>query len=536
MQIKVNPSGIIIAFVIVTLVASALTALMGQLDSHLELRSFFDGYFWHITWFSFYQALLSTLLSVSLAIPVAYALYRRHFFGKKLLLKLFGSTLVLPVLVAVFGLLAIYGNKGLIAELTRPLSPWLGQYQWPIFGLMGILLAHVFLNLPYSARLLCFALDNIPNNQHLLCVQLGMSPWQKFYRVEWPAMRGQVIQCAGLVFMLCFTSFAVVMILGGGPQSTTIELAIYSAIKFDFDLSYGALLALWQLILCSGFIVAIHKLSPTLATSIGDKKKIWLICKDGFFYRLWDYFWVALVVLLVVPPLISVINSGLSLKGIELFHDAVFWQALTTSLSIASLSSLLTLLCGFLLLTTASQWRFNGENHKAERLERIGSLILMTSGIVLATGAFILLQSFTDAFEFGFVIVVVINALMALPYVIKTLSMPMYMLTKRYQCLCLHLGLRGFRRFIWLEWRALMAPIVQVLVIAFMLSLGDLTVIALFGSQDFQTLPLLLNQLLASYQMQAAGFVAMLLLLLSLSGFFLVEYIAQKTQATRIHQ
>lgn len=130
-----------------------------------------------------------------------------------------------------------------------------------IYGLNGILLAHVLFNLPYASRLLLQSLEAIPSEQHKLCAHLGMSRWQKFKWVEWPRLRQQLPHVAGLVFMLCFTSFATVMALGGGPKATTIELAIYQAIKFDFDLQIGALLAIWQMLLCTLLTFTLQRFS-----------------------------------------------------------------------------------------------------------------------------------------------------------------------------------------------------------------------------------------------------------------------------------
>lgn len=130
-----------------------------------------------------------------------------------------------------------------------------------IYGLNGILLAHVLFNLPYASRLLLQSLEAIPSEQHKLCAHLGMSRWQKFKWVEWPRLRQQLPHVAGLVFMLCFTSFATVMVLGGGPKATTIELAIYQAIKFDFDLQIGALLAIWQMLLCTLLTFTLQRFS-----------------------------------------------------------------------------------------------------------------------------------------------------------------------------------------------------------------------------------------------------------------------------------
>ena len=79
---------------------------------------FSDSYLWHVVRFSFWQASLSALISVGPAIFLARALYRRRFPGRTLLLRLCAMTLILPVLVAVFGILSVYGHQGWLA--SRP--------------------------------------------------------------------------------------------------------------------------------------------------------------------------------------------------------------------------------------------------------------------------------------------------------------------------------------------------------------------------------------------------------------------------------
>lgn len=196
-----------------------------------------DSYLWHVVRFTFLQALLSALISVLPAILLARALYRRRFPGRQLLLRLCAMTLVLPVLVAVFGLLSVYGRQGWLATLCG----WLGvEYDFSPYGLQGILLAHLFFNLPLATRLLLQALENIPVEQRQLAAQLGMNGWQQFRFVEWPALRRQILPSGALIFMLCFASFATVLSLGGGPQATTIELAIYQALSYDYDLGRAA--------------------------------------------------------------------------------------------------------------------------------------------------------------------------------------------------------------------------------------------------------------------------------------------------------
>ncbi|MCK6263084.1 thiamine/thiamine pyrophosphate ABC transporter permease ThiP [Vibrio sp. ZSDE26] len=512
--------GIWVAIAIAAFVISALAALLFEAPS-LELGQIWhDPYYRHVTKFSFYQALLSSLLSVGFAIPVAHALSRRQFRGKEILLKLFATTLVLPVLVGVFGLLAIYGNSGLIAQWLQSIDRTM---PFSIYGLNGILLAHVFFNLPYASRLLLQALDTVPSEQHKLCAHLGMSHWNKFKWVEWPRLKQQLPHVFGLVFMLCFTSFATVMALGGGPKSTTIELAIYQAIKFDFDLQAGALLAIWQMLLCAVIAFSIQRLSKPLSVSSGSINKQLYISNDNWLSKGWDSFWIMVALLLVLPPLVMVIISGINSQLPVVLMDNRFWLALWSSLKVASLASIIAVVVGVSILTTSRVLRLRSQHRHADQIELMGTIILVTPGLVVSTGLFLLLRNFTDVFSVAGVVVVLVNALMALPYVIKTLAQPMLHIAQQYQYVCASLGMKGWQRFKVVELRALRKPMAHAFAISFMFSIGDLSAIALFGSQEFRTLPLYLFQLLGSYQMEAAAVVSVTLLLLSVSCFAIME-------------
>ena len=520
--------GLIIAGFIFVFITAAISALLLYAPD-LDLSELWqDPYYRHVTFFSFYQSVLSTLLSVGLAIPVAHALSRRHFFAKSLLLKLFAVTLVLPVLVAVFGLLSIYGNSGLIAQLLQALDM---KLPFSIYGLNGILLAHVFFNLPFATRLLLQSLQLIPAEQHKLSAHLGINQWHKFKLVEWPYLRQQLPHVGGLVFMLCFTSFATVMVLGGGPKSTTIELAIYQAIKFDFDLQSGAMLALWQMLLCGSLAFVIQKYSrpiPRRASAIKQHNKI---VSDSYGAKCWDFLWISLVILLVIPPLLMVIINGFNTHFFNVISDSSFWHALKNSFLVAIFAACIALLCGFFILITSRSWRLLGLHFKADKLELMATIILVTPGLVISTGLFLLLRQMTDVFNIAIFLVIAVNALMALPYVIKTLAQPMLHVAQQYDQLCSSLGMFGISRYYLVEWRAIRLPIIHAFSISFVLSMGDLSAIALFGSQDFTTLPLYLFQLLGSYQMQAAAVVSLFLLIISVGIFILIEKISTKNSS-----
>src|SRR3546814_11132212 len=83
-----------------------------------------------------------------------------------------------------------------------------------------------------------------------------MDGGQIFRLIEAPMLRQIVPGVAGLIFLLCFTSFAVVLVLGGGPPNATLEVAIYQALRFDFDLGRVVAFAILQVGSC-GLLVGL---------------------------------------------------------------------------------------------------------------------------------------------------------------------------------------------------------------------------------------------------------------------------------------
>ncbi|QHM69753.1 Sulfate transport system permease protein CysW [Mixta intestinalis] len=398
-----------------------------------------DSYLHHVIAFSFWQALLSALLSVIPAIPLARALWRRRFPGRRLLLRLCAMTLVLPVLVAVFGLLSVYGREGWLAQLCALLGI---EYHFSPYGLQGILLAHVFFNLPLATRLLMQALENIPGEQRQLAAQLGMEGGYFFRLVEWPWLRRQILPAAALIFMLCFASFATVLSLGGGPQATTIELAIFQALSYDYDPGRAALLALLQMVCCLGLVMLSQRLSKALPT--GDiSLNGWRAANRGVGRLLRDILIVSLALLLLLPPLLAVIVDGARQGFSGLLHQSALWQAAWTSLRIALAAGLLSVLLTMLLLWSSRELRLRQRLLAGQALEMSGMLILAMPGIVLATGFFLLFNSTLGLPQRADGIVIFTNALMAIPYAMKVLENPMCDIAERYDRLCLSLDIRG---------------------------------------------------------------------------------------------
>jgi thiamine transport system permease protein len=152
-----------------------------------------------------------------------------------------------------------------------------------------------------------------------------------------------------------------------------------------------------------------------------------------------------------------------------------------------------------------------------------GMLILAMPGIVLATGFFLLLNDSIGLPTSADGIVIFTNALMAIPYALKVLENPMRDVTARYGLLCQSLGMTGFRRLRIVELRALRVPLAQAMAFACVLSIGDFGVVALFGNDDFRTLPFYLYQQIGSYRTQDGAVTALILLVLCFLLFTLIE-------------
>ena len=497
-----------------------LAALLWQAGT-LPSSLLADPYLRHVLGFSLGQALLSTLLSLGVAIPVARALARRRFPGRALLLKLFGLSLVLPVIIAIFGMVAVHGRQGWLPQLLRALGLDPGNY---LYGLFGILLAHVFFNMPLAARLILQSIESIPESSWRLASQLGMRSSHIFRLLEWPLIRGILPGLASLIFMLCFTSFTTVLALGGGPKSTTLEVAVYQALRFDFDLATAGGLALVQLLLTVALLLLQHRLQTTPASRLSSHRPCLRPDRHQNGSALVDGLALATGLAIFLPPLLAIIVAGFNPGLLTALASPGLWQAGGQSLVIALAAGTLATLLGAGLLLTSRHLRVRGRKRRAAALwEASGSMILMIPAVVLSTGLFIMFMPFVDVFALGPWLVVLVNALMALPYVLRTLSAPMQLVVRQYDRLADSLGVRGLHRLRLVEWPLLRRPLALAMALSMILSLGDLGAIAMFGSQALTTLPWLLYQQLGSYRLTEAAATALLLLTLCFSLFWLVE-------------
>ena len=464
---------------------------------------------WGAVWFTLWQAALSAAISVALAIPVARALARRRFWGRSALITVLGAPFILPTIVAILGLLAVFGRTGLLSEMLS----WAGLEPISIYGIHGILLAHVFFNLPFATRLILQGWLAIPGERFRLAASLGFSATDVSRVLERPMLRDVVPGVFLVIFLICTTSFAVALTLGGGPKATTVELAIYQAFRFDFNLSKAALLGLVQVMICviAGALVFKVRLPSTSGVGLDRVVRRWEA--DGLACKGQDAACIVGAALFLLGPLSMIVIEGIG--GVVRLPGSVL-EAAWNSIWVTVVS---TLLCMGLALSMALAVARLSAGAGA-LVEGIGFLTIAASPLVMGTGLFIMIFPFADPTVLSLPVTAVVNAAMALPFALRALVPAVRDLETGYGRLSASLGVSGFAWLRWVGLPRLRRPLGFGAGLAAALSMGDLGVIALFSNPEVETLPLALFRLMGAYRLDQAAAAALVLVALSLAAFW----------------
>jgi thiamine transport system permease protein len=486
--------GILAGFYCTSLVALAWAADWSR-------ASLPSSYLLSITIFSVVQASFSMLLSLTGGICVALALNRyTHFIGRRIMIGALGAAATLPAIVVVFGVIALYGRSGFYGSFATALG--LEPQSW-IFGWPGILIGHVMLNLPFVARSLLLSLAEAPAEPMKTAISLGFSSRDIFRLIEGPIIRREASGLAMLVFLVCFTSFAIVLTLGGGPERSTLEVAVYAALRIEVNFAKALTLILLQTGLCLVLVWPFLLRRRNLRQEGQQRFQVKREDRRGFFGISMDITAILIMFLIVFPPFLALAGYATAWRSLV---DWRVGQAFVTSLGIACASGSLAALLGLLLALHVSRPR-------AAFLSAHLPLVIPAFGLM--AGLFVLVRSMADPFVIAIPIVILINALTALPFAYRLIEPAAFLAEQRFGRLSGALGLKGSMRWRIVHGPFVKHPVLAAFSLATAFSFGDFGIIAFFGGGDILTLPLLLSDRLGSYRMAEAGAIALVLAIVS---------------------
>ena len=463
-----------------------------------------DSYFWSILGFSLKQAGLSALLSVLLAWPIARALYYSpNLPFRSSFLSLCILCFVMPAFVLVTGLVVLLGRSGLLAA-----GLWEG---WNLYGLQGILIAHVYLNMPFAIRVFYQQMNNIPDTSWKLAAQLKFTAWQRFRWVEWAVVKTAFLRLFGFIAVLCFNSFAVVLIFGGGPQITTLEVAVFQALKYDFNIPDALALSWVQFGMTSLLYVMVSRWGSVNWLSADTASKRW-IPQGSSLTKLWNSALYIVVWCVLLMPLLALI-PGIAEMNWQTFN----WQSLIkpteVSLVLGLLSATLALVIAYGVLIPLRQSVIDKRPSRQLIYEWLGIHTLLAPAMVLSVGLYVFLLTRIDLENWGMLFVFLLNAVIIVPFAVQHLRPRLLQFDQQYYRLAESLKLTGWGRFkVELPW--LKGTLLFSFSLVLLFAMGDVAIFAIFGDEDWMTLPWLIYRYAGTYRMAEASLASAILLII----------------------
>ena len=508
----------------------------GKLDLFPFQTVFSDPYYGRLLAFTTGQALLSTLLTLLAGMPAAYVFARYDFRAKSLLRALTTIPFVLPTMVVAAAFTALVGPQG---HLNRWLVAILGLDAPPIHlqqTLALVLIAHVFYNASIIVRVVGGFWANLDPRVEEAARVLGAGRWRTFREVTLPLLLPSVIAASLLVFLFCFTSFGVILVLGG-PQLATIEVEIYyQAVPF-FNLPLAAALSLLQIFFTFAVMVVYTRIQAKAAVPLNlrpaestQRRPATL----GARLVVWGSLGGLLVLLLA--PLLALVLRSFSLEG-ELtlrYYQALFTNpsqsffyvppavAIRNSLLVAGTTVVLALFIGLIgayLLAGPS-------NPLKSFLDPIFMLPLGTSAVTLGLGYIIALDQPPLNLRASPLLLPLAHTLVAFPFVVRSLLPALRGLNPHWREAAGVLGASRARIVREIDLPIIARALLVGAVFAFTVSVGEFGATLLIARPDFPTMPVVIYRLLGAQGMlnQGQGLaMSALLMLVCAIGFVLIE-------------
>jgi len=495
---------VIVAALVVIPVAAVVIAGLGP----EALETLTEASTWRIVAYTAAQALASTVLSLVLALPAAYALYRLAMPARRTVLAIVTIPFVLPTIV--------------VGLAFREVLPFAGTTA-------AIIVAHIFFNVGLVVRIVGSLWGHLDARWLDVARTLGIGPVRAFAQVTLPLLRPAILGAAALVFLFTFTSFGVVLVLGD-PSLPTIEVEIYAATVQRLDLPAAAALALLQFVFVAVAIAWSTRLQERAAVRqrLGDEDKRAAVTSAADRAAV---AWTWGVAAAITLPLLGLVWRSLRVGdgwGLAWYRDAFSptegttrsasaFESLTLSLQYAAVATVLATALGALACA--------GILAAGRRGAWVDAALALPLGVSAVTIGFgLLLVSLRGPIDMRgwWILVPLGQALVALPIVIRVVLPLLRSLDPRLRQVAATLGAPPLRAWWATEGGLALRAIAVAAALAAAVALGEFGATAFLVRLDAPTVPVQIVRLLGRPGEANAGVAAALSVILLVTTVVIV--------------
>jgi thiamine transport system permease protein len=487
--------------------------------------------FVEIVWFTIWQAALSTVITVVIAIPGAYLLYRRSFPGQQLVRTLITVPFVLPSIVVAVGFTVFRS----VHEFYQGLG--LTFLADPVYWIIA---AHVFVNYSIAVKTIGGVWATMDADTEAAAELDGAGRFRTLMAISLPQLKPAIYSASALIFLFSATSFGIVLVLGGG-QVQTIETAIFFAATQRLDLELASALVLVQtLITAVAFLVGtkLAKGSFGLEQVFEGSPKPRVDRRDSLALGISVPVWVGLLVMPLMLVLVRAFevsgNFGfenfvnLGTRGARDLLNITFIDAAANSLRNMAVTAVIAFVLGTLISWLLTRTRFR-------LLDLVFLFPLGVSSVVLGFGFLVSFDASWFPLRSSWLIVPLAQALIALPIVIRLVH-PELVSNGREPIEQAQLdGATSWQSWRFIESRMIRGVLLTSLGFAAIISVGEFGASSFLANGSQATIPTVLFRLIArpgdqNYGMAMA--VSAILIVLSAVVVFLVSRVPkEKVQA-----
>ena len=505
----------------------------GALDLSSFAQLFSSNYYIGTLLFTFWQALLSTALTIALALPCAYVFARYRFKGKSILLSLSILPFVLPTVVVAMAFMSLLGKRGLVNDLLATLFSL--DYT-PIQlerTLAIVIIVHVFYNFAIALRIMAgyWASQGLATEE--AARTLGADEWSVWRDIRLPMIQPALLSAAVLVFTFTFTSFGVVLILGG-IRFATLEVQIYYQAVSIFNLPLAAALSLVQIVVMFAMMVLYTRtqrnVQLSLRGSAGIVKPVTTRVE-----RLIVGGIVLFTSVLLFAPLLALLLRSLQVDGVLDFSN---FAALTETsrgslLFIAPLESVanslrfaLIAMLAALLLGLISAFMIARGGRLGRVFDPLLMLPLATSAVTLGFGFIVALDEPPLNLRSTWLIIPISHTLVAFPFVVRSVLPSLRAIPQSVRESAQVLGAKELELLRTIDLPLISRGLAIGAAFAFTVSMGEFGASLFVAQRESVTIPVVIYRLigdpgLASYRQALA--MSVVLLLVCALGFLLID-------------